>query len=276
MRREMALGVVVGLLWGTALWAAGATFRPQSSGTKETAARGGVALPQEVRGEKPLSHYRAIEERNLFQPAIRPSPPKPETRIVLPSFPREVVAPVWQSPTVGWTYAGYASLDGVMVAILQESSSGEAVFLRQGETFRGGEVEEITPSSVRVAFPSATLGTSGEKVELLPRSDEYNTVPLNAPSEERGAVPVSRPAMVTPRGGPMFPFFRGGEGRPIPANMARSQEEAARLREMWAARRAQMLERLNRPVLPAEGPQMPEAAVNPPAVPTEETSEATP
>ncbi len=251
MRREMSVAIIIGLLWGSALWAPGAVMRPRAAAARTTPTVKGISLPAAASQESPLSRYAPIAQRDLFRPAIEPSLPKPKPKIDLPVFPVEVVKPVWQSPIQGWTYAGYASLDGVMVAILQEPNTGEAAFLKQGEQFKSGTVEEITTTSVRLNF--------GEESQTLPKSAEYNVVPLSA-TGAAVAQNAPTPAPMPQRGGPRFPQM-GPYTRPTDSRM---QQVANQLRQDWAARRAQMMERMRNAPPGTMLPPMPGQASPPP------------
>jgi hypothetical protein len=238
MRREVIAGIIIGLLLGSGILAPGAGFRSANPQPVEPAAVKPASLPQARDVEVPLSHYQEIDERDLFRPAISPAPPPPPVRSPsagLPSFPEAV----WRSPAEGWTYAGYVVLDGEPMAVLQEPNSGQAAFLHLGENFRGGQVEEITPTAVRIEF--------GENVQILPKSEEYNTVPLNETSA--AAAPTSPYAGrraggmaggAVPSAMPMRAW--AGRSQQVPSAPADLQQRAAQLRAEWEARRRRMME----------------------------------
>jgi len=178
MRKEISVAVIVGLLWGSAMLAPGAATKansgsPKQTGPKVSPSRASIDLP----GEQGLSYYKAIGERNLFQP-IMPEIPMPVAP--LPTFVVEPPPPPPPPPTNGWTYSGYASIDGVDVAILQETESGSAVFLHKGEDFRGGTVDEITPANVKLTFDGRPV--------TLQKSNDY-TINQTAPSNAGATTP---------------------------------------------------------------------------------------
>jgi len=282
VRREMTIAVIIGLVWGSGMLAPGAVFRPTASAPQEAARNQPIYLPQAPEAERPLSYYGTIDERDLFRPAVAPRTPPPKA--ALPNFPGGGTgeAAPWESPLQGWTYAGYAALDGVPVVILQESSSGQAAFLHQGDNFRGGLVEEITPESVRMTF--------GEHLQTMPKSDEYNTVPLTTAGEAAAPSPSPRPRYGTPSAPapvslpPRAVMSPASAFRRPYADASTSPEimqRAAQLRAEWEARRRQMMERTgplpgapavlpptrspNRPLPTAPEPESPAAEPSAPA-----------
>ncbi|NIM05494.1 MAG: hypothetical protein GTO55_05080 [Armatimonadetes bacterium] len=239
MRKEITIGIIIGLLWGSGMLAPGAVFRtPEPMPETRVAPQQPVSLPELTEGGRPLSYYEAIDERDLFRPAVLPHTPPPRTRrsADLPAFPK----PAWRSPLQGWAYAGYAAIDGVAVAILQESSSAQAVFLREGENFRGGDVEEITPDRVQLAFE--------EGLEMIPKSDAYNTVPLDSTSTAAASTPrtpqirrPNRPAAVPTTPAAAAP--RPSEVRPRVSATGNHGQRSAELRAEWESRRRRMMRR---------------------------------
>lgn len=285
MRREIIAGVLIGVLFGSAVLApGGALLSSTAAQTSKKRPRQAVRLPAKPVAGRPLSHYQSIGERDMFRPTVSAHNPPPAP-VKLPIFEgaTEPVAPVWTSPAEGWTYAGYAQIDGVAQAILQEPSTGQAVFLHQGENFRGGTVEEITVDNLRIAF--------GEHTEVMPKSDEYTTSPTV--SSPAGPQPMLEPPQPFPggRGGTTFiprassrpAYGVPGRGAVVPpvAPVMRPpaappatdmQQRVSRLREEWAARRRRMMDQLRRvPASPGAAPAaqpLPQAA--PPTAPEAE------
>ena len=64
-----------------------------------------------------------------------------------------------------WSYTGSARIDGVLEALLENKTTGEDVFLKQGDMWKGISVEEITDDSLILA--SVETGGS-HKLELPP------------------------------------------------------------------------------------------------------------
>ena len=218
MRKEISVAVIVGLLWGSAMLAPGAATKANSGSPKQASPnkvsplRASIDLP----GEQGLSYYKAIGERNLFKP-IMPEIPMPVSPP--PTFVVETPPPPPPPPTTGWTYSGYASIDGVDVAILQETESGSAVFLHKGEDFRGGTVDEITLANVRITFDGRPV--------TLQKSNEY-TINQNSQSN---AGPTT-PGGLMP---PTTPNPRGGYNPPAPRQSAYAASMRQRADEMRRA-----------------------------------------
>lgn len=64
-----------------------------------------------------------------------------------------------------WAYTGSAEIDGVLQALLENKATGEDVFLKVGDSWKGVSVEEITDDSLLLA--STETGTE-KKLELPP------------------------------------------------------------------------------------------------------------
>jgi hypothetical protein len=74
----------------------------------------------------------------------------------------------------GWIYTGSAEIDGVLQALLENRTTGDNVFLRVGDTWKGISVEEITDESLILASPETGI----EKTLRLPSED----VPVPGPA----------------------------------------------------------------------------------------------
>jgi hypothetical protein len=90
----------------------------------------------------------------------------------------------------GWIYTGSAEIDGVLQALLENRTTGDSVFLRIGDTWKGISVEEITEESLILASPETGI----EKTLKLPSED----------------APVSGPGGFTPA--TVNPQLRGNIG----------------------------------------------------------------
>lgn len=79
-----------------------------------------------------------------------------------------------------WVYTGTAEIDGVLQALLENRTTGEGVFLKVGETWKGSSVEEITEDSVVLVSPDTGL----EKKLTLPADDSISPGPAGfAPAQ---------------------------------------------------------------------------------------------
>jgi hypothetical protein len=153
----------------------------QPAGRKHVAA---MSQPKATAAAKAAEwRFDAVIERNLFMPAtvaavaaVAHVPPPP----ILPINPT-----AFQSqPAPRWIYAGYATVDGAPMAIVENSSTKQAEFISVGGRLDGGTVETITPQAIRVT-------RNGETTEMA-ISTAFTATPLNAPPQ---------PAATNQRGG---------------------------------------------------------------------------
>jgi hypothetical protein len=96
-----------------------------------------------------------------------------------------VVPPEFAGGEANWTYTGSAQIDGVLQALLENKTSGESVFLKVGDSWKGISVEEITDDSL--VLDSPVTGTT-RKLELPP---DVVTGPAAGPS---GFAPAAAPS----------------------------------------------------------------------------------
>jgi len=59
-----------------------------------------------------------------------------------------------------WIFTGVAIIDGAPVALLENSSTQEGVFVKHGDRWKSSRVAMITPDSVVLAGPSGTTRTA--------------------------------------------------------------------------------------------------------------------
>ncbi len=93
-----------------------------------------------------------------------------------------VVPPEFAGGEPNWVYTGSAQIDGVLQALLQNNTTGDNVFLKVGDTWKGVSVEEITDDSLVLSSPE--LGID-KKLELPP---DVVTGPASGPA---GFAPAS-------------------------------------------------------------------------------------
>jgi len=218
-----------------------------------------AATAQVVPAQAPAAsawRYDAVVRRNLFKPpvarvsqnapALPPLAPMPIdafTQIDLGDAGAGAASAEPQPPQ--WVYAGYVTVDGNPVAIVENSGTKTAEFLRVGQTLDGFTVTEIKPESVQLTREGET--------KTLRISDAFTATPLNEPPKPqrestrdrggrwRGAFPGGG----FPGGGPGGDFFR----RVVPA--LRDNPE-------FADQARRFLENLSAPNQPsAPGPPMP-------------------
>ena len=128
-----------------------------------------------------------------------------------------------------WVYTGTAETDGVPVALVENRTTGDAVFLKRGERWKSAYVVQISEYSVILRGPSGTR-TLGLVDETLQRSgtsvaqagpDGFSPARVEAPSNMRGeigggrnrnrfsATPDSTFGQQTPQSAPENEFANG-------------------------------------------------------------------
>ncbi|MBV6458126.1 MAG: hypothetical protein HONBIEJF_01249 [Fimbriimonadaceae bacterium] len=121
----------------------------------------------------------------------------------------------------GWIYTGSAEIDGVAMALLENRTTGEGVFLKSGERWKSAAVVSIYPDSVVMRGPSGTKTFS--VVNDLPNSRTNSSTPLrpNVPQNLQGDIRRGRDMMTMSPGSfsmspdSAMPMPQGGGMPPI-------------------------------------------------------------
>jgi hypothetical protein len=123
-------------------------------------------------GSRPsLEFYTRGVRDSMFS---APQPPKPKdepaskaARVIVPQ-----IKPVPINPFADWSYAGTVTAGDKKMALLENRTSKEGVYVRDGQTFMGAQVKSVTDQMVTVV----AVG----KPYRLAKSDEIDITPLNA------------------------------------------------------------------------------------------------
>jgi len=99
-------------------------------------------------------------------------------------------------PPPTWIYAGYATVNGNPMAIVEKSDTKQGQFLTVGQTLDGATVSGISPQAIKL--------TRGAETTELKISDAFTATPLNEPPKPQAAPGQDRRG----RGG--FPGGGGG------------------------------------------------------------------
>jgi len=118
-------------------------------------------LPEDYKAKPADFVTVAVPLRNAFNPIIK----APEKGGKGGVSTVNVVPPEYAGGEANWVYTGSARIDGAVEALLQNNTSGDNVFLKVGDTWKGVSVEEITDDSLVLASPE--LGET-KKLELPP------------------------------------------------------------------------------------------------------------
>ena len=190
--------------------------RLSTSEPKVVRARASVAVASRVEsgpgataaGDAAGWHYDAVVRRNLFMPlatseaAGKPGALPPLKPMPLDAFQLREIGPAdggsaaaAPSPPA-WIYAGYATVNGSPMAIVEKSDTKQGEFLTVGQTLDGATVSGITPQAIKL--------TRGAETTELRISDAFTATPLNEPPKPQAAPGQDRRG----RGG--FPGGGGG------------------------------------------------------------------
>lgn len=135
-----------------------------------------------------FDRYAPMQKRSPFsERGTEPPPQKPQKREPVPPPPPFEEPPKKPKPPridlSGWTYAGYITLDGEKIGLVQSEAGDSLKQLSVGDKFQGATVKEITGDEMRLA--------NGRQSETLHRTRVYPLTPLDtaAAEQQRGARP---------------------------------------------------------------------------------------
>lgn len=158
---------LIGVLAVAAWIILGSSSEPTKPATKKVLASVGSKKGNEEWNDSDLKAKAADFEpvagtlKDAFKPLIVSKKPAAGTG---PSQVN-VVPPAFAGGEPNWTYTGSAQIDGVLEALLENKVTGDSVFLKVGDTWKGISVEEITDDSLVLASP---ITATEKKLELPP------------------------------------------------------------------------------------------------------------
>ena len=170
--------------------------RPVKTEKQKPKAADSVASTAEDGSRRSLDFYTKGVRDSLFsapQPAPLPKA-KPAPKIT-PSISKPIyipqVVPVEINPFADWSYTGTVTTGETKMALVENTKSKEGQYLKQGDSFLGAHVSQVTDQMVTL--------TAGVKPYLLAKSDNINVVPLDksAPYLGGGAPPPATPGQPT-------------------------------------------------------------------------------
>lgn len=195
--------------------------------------------PAAREADAPLTDSRiagAATRRDLFQPLVArtsgagglppaslpPFPPGADGLVPLP----DVFGAGGKQKSAYWSYVGTVQLDSVTYALIEEKKTKAGVYLRKGDTFRGGHVELIRPEYVVMAVAGKRY-TLPKSRGMAPTVEEAAAAAAGTAATAAPAVATSAPAqpgVVPPGGVPGQPGmvpggYPGQPGAPQPAFM---------------------------------------------------------
>lgn len=184
---------------------------------------------------RPLVYYTGGVRSDLFTAPVQApvEPPKVE----LPKTDAIVAAPVIVNPFADYAYTGTVQVNGLPMALVENTKTKDGQYLKAGDSFLGGVVAEITDRTVSIKV--------GDKPQILSKSDQFTVAQLdkNAPYLQTGGQP-GQPAQTPPAGGPGMPGFgAGGPGGPGGMAAGFADRMRQRMESMPAEQRQQIMDR---------------------------------
>lgn len=171
--------------------------RPVKTEKQKPKAADSVASTAEEGSRRSLDFYTKGVRDSLFSAPQPPPQPraKPVPKITPPiSKPIFIptVVPVEINPFADWSYTGTVTTGETKMALVENTKSKEGQYLKQGDSFLGAHVSQVTDQMVTL--------TAGIKPYLLAKSDTINVVQLDksAPYLGGGAAPPVGPGQPTP------------------------------------------------------------------------------
>jgi hypothetical protein len=219
-----------------------ASTRPTNATKAKKSGDAPIVITSLPDARKPLSFYTGAVRNDLFtgtvvpepKPAIEVKPEKP----VLPLPPP--TTPVIVDPFADYAYTGTVNMGGQMVALIENTKTREGQYYKQGDSFLGGTISEITDRGVSINV----AGTP----KTLAKTDNFKLTPLDksAPFLQGQPQPGAPGAPGAPGGAPaMTPGAGGPGGMPGMGNMSpeRQQRMQQFMQNMTPEQRQQMQNR---------------------------------
>lgn len=197
---------------------------PAKTATKTTAKPLPKGAPDAFLPIDAQAHFTQVSAplKDSFKPLIAI-----KAKVSAASAMPNVLPPEFAGGEQNWSYTGSAQIDGILQALLENKGTGDSIFLRVGDSWKGISVEEITDDSLVLASPE----TGGQKKLTLPTEEmspgnggpngfapaQINNPPLRGNIGPLTAVPDPT-AQQDPNGGMMpnngnFGNFGGGGRR---------------------------------------------------------------
>ena len=169
---------IVLVVAGAAYWFLGDAPSASKSTTKRTVAnKSGKAKEGQFTDADYTASFAVLTEspKDSFKPLIVRSNVRDEALIGKPN----AVPAYMAGGDPNWIYSGTAEVDGVPTALLENGTTGEGMFLKQGERWKELTISQIMPESVVIK------SSDGESLTLVlssPVDEEVKPVsPLEGP-----------------------------------------------------------------------------------------------
>jgi hypothetical protein len=162
----------------------------------------------------PLSYYTGGVRNDLFSSgAIEQAKPKVDTKHdKKPTLPTETTVPVADvNPFSDYSYTGTVTVNGSIVALVENTKTKEGQFLKQGDPFLGGKVASLNERTL-------TVDVAGTP-QMLAKSDNYKLTPFDKSAAYLTAAPPAAPGAPGQGGMPGMPAGMPGQGADRAARM---------------------------------------------------------
>lgn len=157
---------------------------PDDAAKRSTAKKTTTAAKTSKTGEYTEEDRKASFEqfgsapRNVFRPIVTKNGGNTS-----PATPSGIPAG-YAGGEANWTYTGMATVDGVPNALLENPSSGESIFVKQGESWKTSTIEAMSPETLVLRGPngdSYTIRINGDIPGGKVESTGTTPVRLNNP-----------------------------------------------------------------------------------------------
>jgi hypothetical protein len=213
--------------------------RTKNSSSSQSARRIQVA-ENDNKGETAVSSEKARRSIDYYTKGVRdsmfsaPQPPKVKEIAVPKPKPRPPVKvpPVIVNPFADWTYSGTVSMGDEKMALLENRTSKDGEYIKEGDNFMGAKVSAVTDQMVTL--------TSAGKPYMLAKADTINVTPLDKSAAYLTAQPQQvqqQPGQPQPGGMPVMQT--GGDQGPtftLPNGRVLSGDRAARYQQRMNSR----------------------------------------
>lgn len=137
--------------------------RPAAQAARPASAKGDLFTEQDYR-----AHFERLSgiPRNAFRPLVARRGPGSPDEARLDALPTS-----FTGGEANWRYTGNASLNGVRLALIENASTGEGVFLRVGERWKDAVLSAIEEEAI------VMVGPFGEVRRIRLGEREIETVP---------------------------------------------------------------------------------------------------
>jgi hypothetical protein len=133
--------------------------------------------------------------KNAFRPLVVKSTPVMAVTGLDPSADpsKHGVTPAFADGQVGWAYTGYVVLNGKPQALLENPSTGDALYVQKGDVWKRSTVREVTPERLVLSGAGGTLEVKLGDVSEPKKSKSVDTpgapvAPVNPGPALRGAI----------------------------------------------------------------------------------------